>query len=111
MARALAHQSALKKEQDEVSRLKAELEKVQSRNAELEKSAAEEKQLRVEETRKFKESLEESGSRASSAEREAETLKANIAGWVSELATINGQLNSKHPSPSTLTRYSSLISL
>ena len=111
MARALAHQSALKKEQDEVSRLKAELEKVQSRNAELEKNAAEEKQLRVEETRKLKETLEESGSRASSAEREVETLKANIAGWVAELATINGQLNSKHLSPSTLTRYSSLISL
>ena len=32
MARALAHQSALKKEQDEVSLLKAELEKVKNRN-------------------------------------------------------------------------------
>ena len=51
------------------------------------------------------------GSRASSAEREAETLKAKIAGWVAELATINGQLNSKHFSPSAFTRYSSFISL
>ena len=94
-----------------MSRLKAELEKVQSRNAELEKSAAEEKRLRVEETRKLRESLEESGSRASLAEREVETLKAKIAGWVAELATINGQLNSKHSSPSVHTRYSSFISL
>ena len=47
-----------------MSRLKAELEKAQSRNAELEKSAAEEKKLRVEETRKLEESLEESGSNA-----------------------------------------------
>ena len=94
-----------------MSRLKAELEKVQSRNAELEKSAAEEKQLRVEETRQLKESLEESGSRATLAERELETLKAKIAGWLAEFSTINGQLDSKHFSRSALTRYSSFISL
>ena len=94
-----------------MSRLKAELEKAQSRNAELEKSAAEEKQLRVEETRQLKESLEESGSRATLAERELETLKTKIAAWLAEFATINGQLDSKHFSPSALTRYSSFISL
>ena len=94
-----------------MSRLKAELEQVQSRNAELEKSAAEEKQLRVEETRKLEKTLEESGSRASSAEREVETLKAKIAAWVAELATINGQLNSEHFFPSAVTRFSSFISL
>ena len=93
-----------------MSRLKAELEKAQSRNAELEKSAAEEKQLRVEETRKLGESLEESGSRASSAERELETLKSKVAGWVAEFSTINGQLDSKHFSPFALIRYSSFIS-
>ena len=94
-----------------MSRLKAELEKAQSRNAELEKSAAEEKKLRVEETRKLEESLEESGSRASSAERDLETLKTKIAGWLAEFSTINGQLDSKHPSPFALTWYSSSISL
>ena len=93
-----------------MSRLKAELEKAQSRNAELEKSAAEEKQLRVEETRKLEESLEESGSRASSAERELETLKTKVAGWVAEFSTINGQLDSKLFSPFALIRYSSFIS-
>ena len=94
-----------------MSRLKAELEKAQSRNAELEKSAAEEKQLRVEETRQLKESLEESGSRASSAERELETLKTKIAGWVAEFSSINGQLDSKHSSSSALTRYLPFTSL
>ena len=94
-----------------MSRLKAELEKAQSRNAELEKSAAEEKRLRVEETRKLAESLEESGSRAGSAERELETLKTKVTGWVAEFSTINSQLDSKHLSPSALTRYSYFISL
>ena len=94
-----------------MSRLKAELEKAQSRSAELEKSAAEEKQLRAEETRKLEESLEESGSRASSAERELETLKTKIAGWVAEFSTINCELDSKHLSPSAFIRYSSSSSL
>ena len=111
IARAIAHQSELKKEQDEVSRLKAELGKAQSRNAELEKSAAEEKQLRVEETRKLKESLEESGSRATLAERELEILKTKIVGWLAEFSTINGQFDSKPFSPSVLTRHSSFIPL
>ena len=94
-----------------MSRLKAELEKTQGRSAEFEKSAAEEKQLRVEETRNLKESLEESGSRVSSAERELETLKTKIAGWVAEFATINGQLDSKPLSPSVFTRHSSFVPL
>ena len=95
MARALAQQSELKKEQEEVSRLKAELEKVQSRNAELEKSAAEEKQLRVEETRKLNESLEESKSRTTSAESELGDLKAKIAQWLVDISGINSEMNSR----------------
>ena len=94
-----------------MSRLNAELKKVKSRNAELEKSAAEEKQLRVEETRKLEKTLEESGSRADSAERELEALKTRITGWVAEFSTINGQLDSKHFSPSALTWYLPFISL
>ena len=58
IARAIEHQSDIKKERDEVLRLKAELEKAQSRNTELEQSLAEEKQLRLEETRKLKETAE-----------------------------------------------------
>ena len=84
---------------------------MKSRNAELEKSAAEEKQLRAEATRKLEKTLEESGSRASSAERELETLKTKIAGWVAEFSSINGQLDSKHSSPSALTRYLPFTSL
>ena len=49
-----------------MSRLKAKLEKAQSRNAELEKIATEEKQLRVDETQKLKESLENSEFRTTS---------------------------------------------
>ena len=62
-----------------MSRLKAELEKTQGRAAESEKSAATEKQLREEETRKLKESLEESESQATSAESELRALKTKIA--------------------------------
>ena len=79
IARAIAHQSELNKEKDEVSRLKAELEQSRGRVVELEKTSTEEKQLRDVETRKLKESLEESGSRATLAERELETLKTKIA--------------------------------
>ena len=78
-----------------MSRLKAELEKAQSRNTELEKSAAEEGQLRVEETRKLKESLEEFESRATLAEGELEALKTKIARWLAEFSTINGEMDSK----------------
>ena len=90
-SRTEAHEAELKKERDEVSRLKAELEKAQSRNAELEKSAAEQQQLRVEETRKLK----ESESRAISAEGELEALKTKIGRWLVEISTINGEMDSK----------------
>ena len=78
-----------------MSRLKVELGKAQSRNAELEKSTAEEKQLRVEETRKLKESLEESKSQTTSAESELGTLKAKIAQWLVDISSINSEMNSK----------------
>ena len=78
-----------------MSRLKVELGEAQSRNAEIEKSTAEEKQLRVEETRKLKESLEESKSRTTSAESELGTLKAKIAQWLVDISSINSKMNSK----------------
>ena len=93
--RELAHQAELKKEQEEVSRLKAELEKSQGRPAESEKSAATEKQLREEETRKLKESLEESKSEATSAEGELRDLKAKIAKWLVDISKINSEMDSK----------------
>ena len=111
IARAIAHQSELKKEKDEVSRLKTELEQSRGRVAELEKTSTEEKQLQGEETRKFKESLEEFESRTNVAERELEALKTKIARWLAEFSTINGQLDSKPFSPSALTRHPSFISL
>ena len=78
-----------------MSRLTAELEKAQSRTAELEKSAADEKQLRVEETRKLEESLEESKSRTTSAESELGALKTKIAQWLVDISSINSEMDSK----------------
>ena len=95
IARAIAHQSELKKEKDEVSRLKTELEQSLRHVAELEKASTEEKQLRDAETRKLKESLEEFESRTIVAERELEALKIKIARWLAEFSSINGQLDSK----------------
>ena len=95
IARAIEHQSAIKKERDEVLRLKAELEKAQSRNTELEKSLAEEKQLRTEETRKLKESTESAGSQLTSVQHELEELTKKTDAWLVELCRINGELNSE----------------
>ena len=93
-----------------MSRLKAELEKTQGRSAEFEKSAAEEKQLRVEETRKLKETLEESKSQTSSAESELGALKAKIAQWLVDISSINSEMNSR-PLPLLSLFNLSLISL
>ena len=83
---------------------------MQSRNAELEKSAAEEKQLRVEETRKLKESLEESKLQTTSAESEFGVLKAKIAQWLVDISGINSEMNSR-PLPLLSLFHFSLISL
>ena len=90
-----AHQAELLKEREEIFRLKAELDRSRGRTADLEKSATEEKQLRDEETRKFKESIKEFESRATSAEGETEALKAKISRWLAEFSTINGEMDSK----------------
>ena len=94
-----AYKAELKKERDEVSRLKSELEKAQSRNAELEKSAAEEGQLRVEETRKLKEALEQTESRATSAQEELAGLKAQTDIWLEDLVKIKREMDSKPFAP------------
>ena len=94
---AIAHQAELKKEQDEVSRLKAELEKAQSRNAELEKSAAEEKQLRVEDTRKLKETAENTEFQLTSVQHELQDLTKKADKWLAELCRINSEMKSEFP--------------
>ena len=75
--------------------MKNELDRVQGRSVELENSAAKEKQLREEETRKLKESLEEFESRTTLAEGELEALKAKISRWLAEFATIKTEMDSK----------------
>ena len=91
------HKAELKKERDEVSGLKAELEKAQSHSAELEKIATEEKQLRVDEAQKFKESQEQTELRATSAQQELQALKEKTERWLSELSKINNEMTSKPP--------------
>ena len=87
-----------------MSRLKAELEKTRSQAAESEKAAATEKQLREEESRKLKESLEESKSKATSAESELRVLKAKITRWLVDISSINSEMDSKPPSSFALTQ-------
>ena len=75
--------------------MKAELEKAQSRNSELEKSLAKEKQLRVEETRKLKESAGNTEFQLTSVQHELEELTKKTDTWLKELCRINSELNSK----------------
>ena len=89
-----------------MSRLKAELEKAQSRNAELEKIVVEEKQLRVDETQKLKESPENAEFRATSVQQELQTLTAKTDKWLVELCRINSEMNSKPPLLFFLDRHS-----
>ena len=55
----------------------------------------EEKQLRVAETQKLRETLDETEQRANSVEQQLETLKAKPAQWLKELAWINSEMASK----------------
>ena len=80
-----------------MSWLTAELEKVQIRNAELKKTAAEEKQLRVDETQKLKESPENTKFRATSVQQELQALTEKTDKWLVELARINSEMTSKPP--------------
>ena len=75
--------------------MKAELEQAQSRNSELEKSLAEEKQLRVEKTRKLKESAGNTEFQLTSVQHELEELTKKTDTWLKELCRINSELNSK----------------
>ena len=77
-----------------MSRLKAELEKARSRNAELEKTAAEEKQLRVDETQKLKESVENTEFQLTSVQQELQALTEKADKWLVELCRINSEMSS-----------------
>ena len=111
IARAIAHQAELQKEQAEVSRLKTELEKAQSRNAEVEKSAAEEKQLRVEDTRKLKESAENTEFQLTLVQHELEDLMKKADTWLAELCRINIEMKSKFPLLLFLCRHSLYVDM
>ena len=77
--------------------MKAELKNAQSHNAELEKSPAEEKQLRVEETQKLKESAENTEFQLTSVQQEMQALTEKADKWLVELCRINNEMNSKFP--------------
>ena len=61
----------------------------------MEKSLAEEKQLRVEETQKLKESAENTGFQLTSVQHELEELTKKTDTWLKELCRINSELRSK----------------
>jgi len=92
-----AHQVALQKERDELSRVKLELEQLRTEKTAAETALAEEKKLRVEETRKIQETLNESEQRANSVEQRLEELKAKPEQWLSELQWIDSEFSSKPP--------------
>ena len=92
-----AHNAALKKEKDEVSRLQKELEEVQNQKAETEKAAAVEKKQREEDAQKQKELLDQTEVRATSAQQELDALKAKCDIWLAELTRINHEMDSKFP--------------
>ena len=79
-----AHQAALKKERDELSRVKLELEQLRKEKADAETALAEEKRLRV-----------ETEQRATSVEQRLEELKAKPEEWRELLAQLNSKMSSK----------------
>ena len=85
-----AHKAELHKEKDEVSRLKTELGKAQRQKSEACK-------LREDDAKKHKALLEKSESRANSAQKELEALKAKAESWLTRLTAINGEMSSKFP--------------
>ena len=90
-----AHQVALQKERDELSRVKLELEKVRNKKSAAETALAEERKFRAAETLKLKETLTETDQRAISVEQQLDELKAKPAQWLSELQFINAEMASK----------------
>ena len=92
-----AHQAALQKERDDLSRVKLELEKMRSEKVAAETALAEERKLRAVETQKLKETLDETEQRADSVEQQLDELKLKPAQWLSELQWVNDQMASKFP--------------
>ena len=87
-----AHQIALQKERDELSRVKLELEKMRKEKTAAETALAEERKLRAAETLKLKETLTKTEERATSVEQRFEELKAKPAQWLTELQWINNEM-------------------
>jgi len=88
-----AHNAALKKEKDEVSRLQKELEEVQNQKSEMERSLKQ----REEDAQKHKELLDQTEVRATSAQQELDALKAKCDIWLTELTRINNEMDNKFP--------------
>lgn len=88
-----AHNAALKKEKDEVSRLQKELARVQGEKTDIEKALMQ----REEAAQKHKEILEETEVRATSAQGELDALKAKCDIWLGELTRLNKEMDSKFP--------------
>ena len=79
-----AHQAALQRERDELSRVKLELEQLRKEKTAAETTLAEEKRLRV-----------ETEQRASSVEQRLEELKAKPEEWRKVLEWLDSEMSSK----------------
>ena len=90
------HQAQLQKERDESSRLKEQIEELKkSHQAEMERAAAEAKEHQEGQAREHKEQLDLAEARATSAQKELEDLKGKANTWMTALAGINAEMNSK----------------
>ena len=93
-----AHQAALHKEKDELSRVKLELEQTKKAKADAESAWAEERQLRAEEIREIQQKLTEDTTRADALEKQVDVLKSKPNEWLRELKWINDKLSGEFPS-------------
>ena len=85
-------QAALQKQKDELKRVKLELEQVKKAKADMETGLTEELRLQAGRLKEVQDKLDEDSARATSLEKQVETLKAKPAEWLSELRWINDQM-------------------
>jgi chromosome segregation ATPase len=88
-----AHNEALEKEKTEVSRLQQELQRVQDEKSGMELAIKQ----RDEQGQKQQELLDQTETRATSAEQALATLQAKCDRWLATLTRINNDMDSKFP--------------
>ena len=88
-----AHNAALKKEWDELSRVKTELEQLKKEKAAAETALVDEQRRRVANTKDLQDKLNEDTERSNSLEHQLDELKNKPGLWLAELKEINDELS------------------